>query len=279
MSAAIETKVGFADAGENHFCGHRVRDQLAGKSTWASLMALAVGAPAIDAAAAAMIDDAATCTLAADPRIWPLKVTRLVSSYGGTLAGFCAGHMLLEEAIMGPWPTSKSAELLLEIRSALAGDLRPEAVAAWVDGELARGRKLAGFGVPFRPADERVAALSECVERRGRSEGPMWSLAMTLDRLLYDRKKVHGNQSLALGALFLDLGFTPPQISVLTTAILDLCFYANAIEEAQLRSPSLRTLPSESVAYVGRPRVTSPRALAKKTLDSQSPMLAEPVYR
>ena len=277
--SAIETKVGFADAGENHFCGHRVREELAGRSTWASLMALAIGAPAIDSEAAAMIDDAATCTLAADPRIWPLKVTRLVSAYGGTLAGFCAGHMLLEEAIMGPWPTSKSAELLLEIRAALGDDLGDEAVARWLDGELASGRKLAGFGVPFRPIDERVIALTECVERRGRSSGTMWSLAMKLDRMLFEKKKVHGNQSLALGALFLDLGFTPPQISVLTTAILDLCFYANAIEEAALRSPALQTLPLESVEYVGRGRMTSPRALAKKTLDSQSPVLAEAVYR
>lgn len=275
----IETRVGLAEVGENHFCGRRVREDLAGKSSWASLIALAIGAAHIDGDAAAMIDDAATCTLAADPRIWPLKVTRLVSSYGGTLAGFCAGHLLLEEAIMGPWPTSKSAELLLEIRDALAGELTEDRVRAWVDSELARGRKLPGFGVPFRPADERVIALAERVERRGRSTGVMWSLAMKLDGLMYERKKVHANQSLALGALFLDLRFTPPQISVLTTAILDLCFYANAVEEARLRSPALQTLPRACVEYVGLGPATSPRALGKSTLDSQAPILDQTVFR
>jgi hypothetical protein len=279
MSATIETRVAFAEHGDNQFRGYAVKTELAGRVGWAELIALAVGSR-IDSANAALLEDAMACTLAADPRIWPLKVTRLVSSYGGALAGFCAGHLLLEEALMGPWPTGLAAELLVEIRGALGDATRDETlIAEWVTREIARGRKLAGFGVPFRREDERLIALKECVERRGRSAMPFWSLAMVLDVTMFAQKNVHANQSLALAALLLDLGFGTVQIPVVTTAMLDLCFYANAIEEASLASEILRRLPEEYVEYVGRAPRESPRAEAKRTLDSQAPVLNEPSFR
>ena len=44
-----------------------------------------------------MLDDLAVILSgAADPRIWPLKITRLVGSYGGTIAGFVAGQLCTE---------------------------------------------------------------------------------------------------------------------------------------------------------------------------------------
>jgi len=276
----IVTRVGFAEHGENHFCGHAVRVSLAGKAGWASLLSLAVGGRVLDAADAAVLEDAAVCTLAADPRIWPLKVTRLVSSYGGTLAGFCAGHLVLEGAIMGSWPTGLAASFLVEVAASL-GDRAsdPGTISRFVDEQLAAGRKLPGFGVPFRPVDERLIALGECLRDRGRDGGPYWSLAMRLDAAMAEKKNVHGNQSLALAAVFLDLGFSPAQVPVLTTALLDLCFYANAVEEAELRSESLQHLPDSCVRYIGRAPRTSPRAEAKRTLDSQSPALEQPAFR
>lgn len=278
--ATIKTHVGHAEHGDNIFCGESVRTTLAGQTGWAGLISLAVGSRLLSADDAAVLEDAAVCTLAADPRIWPLKVTRLVSSYGGTLAGFCAGHLLLEEAIMGPWPTGMAAAFLVEVASALGDGIEDdEATRQFVLAQLASGRKLSGFGVPFRPKDERVAALEECLVRRERANGKFWKLSKRLDAIMTAEKKVHGNQSLALAAVFLDLGFDPSHVSVLTTALLDLCFYANAVEEARLQSPSLRCVPAVYVEYVGREPRVSPRAEAKRALDSQAPVLAQTVYR
>lgn len=279
MIPRISTHVGQAQWGENQFCGHPVRESLAGKAGWASLISLAVGGRRLDADDAALLEDAAVCTLAADPRIWPLKVTRIASSYGGTLAGFCAGHLLLEEAIMGPWPTGMAAQFLIEVSDKLGDRANDsDAINAFVAQELAAGRKLPGFGVPFRRTDERVEALEECLQRRGRADGRFSALSTKLDAAMFAQKNVHRNQSMALAAVFLDLGFTPGQVPILTTALLDLCFYANAVEEAKLQSPSLRKLPGECVEYIGREPRLSPRGEAKRTLDSQAPILAERVF-
>jgi hypothetical protein len=275
----IETRVGRADWGENQFCGYAVHEALAGHEGWAGALALAIGRRRISAEDAALLDDAAVCTIAADPRIWPLKITRLVNSYGSVLAGFCAGH-LLEEAVLGPWPSRTAAKFLVEVHDAL-GDRVGDAGAVedLLLGELARGRKLPGVGVPFRPVDERLAAFAECVKRRGRDSGTYWKLMTAIDDVVHRHKKIRVNQILALAAAMLDVGFTTDQVPVLTTAMLDLCYYANAVEGAEQRPEMLRRLPVDCVDYVGREARLSPRAAARRTLDSQSPVLSAPVFR
>jgi hypothetical protein len=83
---ALPTRVAHAEWGVNRYFGFPVPDLL-GDETLTGLVALAVGARRLPAAEREVLDDIAVAMTLADPRIWPLKMTRLVASYGGGLAG------------------------------------------------------------------------------------------------------------------------------------------------------------------------------------------------
>jgi hypothetical protein len=274
----IVTRVGRAEDGDNAFCGYAVNAELAGTTSWASAFSLAIGGPLLDDARAALVTDIAVCSLAADPRIWPLKMARLVAAYGVTLPAVAVGHLALEGAVVGAEPTGKAAETLVAWGERLGPDPSQDKIGELLDELLSRGRA-AGFGVAFRALDERVAGIRRCLEKRGRTNGRYWRLLDALDGRMRERRKVQLNLAMASAAALLDVGFTPKQIRLWMSAYLDLCFYANAAEEAELQSESLRVLPANCVIYVGRAPRLSPRAEAKRTLDSRAPELTDPAFR
>ena len=278
-NTTIVTHVGHADWNENHFRGHAVNAELVGRDGWASVFSLAVGGPRLKGDDAGVLEDVAVCALAADPRIWPVKVARLVAAYGSPLMGLAAGHAALEGALMGPVPTGAAGAMLIELRARLGDAITSRsAVAELIEESLKRGR-VAGFGVAFRGIDERVVAMKDCLRRRHRDDGVHWRLIMLLDEVMAEKKDLHVNFSMATAAILLDLGYSPPQITLIMSTFLDVCFYANVMEGAEQRSESLRELPASCIEYVGRAPRLSPRAEAKRTLDSQAPVLAEPSYR
>ena len=264
---------------KNQFRGYAVNAELVGHDGWASIFSLAVGGTRLSGDDAGVIEDVAVCALAADPRIWPVKVARLVAAYGSPFMGLAAGHAALEGALMGPVPTGGAAEMLLGLRERLGDDVDdPEAIGRLLDELLAKGR-IAGFGVAFRGRDERVVAMKECLKRRQRDGGTYWRLIMLLDATMQDKKKLHVNFSMATAAILLDLGYEPRQVTLIMSTFLDVCFYANVLEASEQRSDVMQRVPDSSVEYVGREPRLSPRAEAKRTLDSQSPALAQPAFR
>ncbi len=260
MPDDITTRVARADWGENHFRGYRVNGQLVGTDGWASVLSLAAGGPRLGKEDAALVEDLAICSLAADPRIWPLKAARLVATYGSAFAGIASGHLLLAGAMMGPEPTGAAANLLIELATKL-GDRAddPAAVQELVDDLLANGR-VPGFGVAFRGADERVNAIKGCIATRGRESGPYWRLLSALEAAVRARRELHVNLGLAAAAVLLDVGMRPDTITFVMSAYLDVCFYANAVEGAEQKSEVLRRLPDDAVRYEGPPPRVSPRA-------------------
>jgi Citrate synthase, C-terminal domain len=276
---SVVTHVGHAVFGENKFRGYGINADLAGHDGWASAFSLAIGGPRLDRADSDVVEDMCVCCLAADPRIWPLKITRLVASYGAVMPAFAAGHLCLEGALVGPDGVGRAAATLAHWYDQLGDDAEDmEAVRRHVDAMLAQGR-VAGFGVVFRGRDERVEAITECVEKRGRESGRHWRLAVAIDRVMVERGKVQLNGAMASAAVLLDLGFSAPQIRLLMATYLDICFYANAMEGAEQKSAVLRALPREAVEYVGRAERLSPRAAAKRNYDSQHPVIQEAVFR
>ncbi len=276
---AVVTHVGHADWNENQFRGYAVNAELVGHDGWASAFSLAIGGPRLHGDDAGVIEDVVVCALAADPRIWPVKVARLVAAYGSPLVALAAGHAALDGALMGPVPTGAAGAMLIDFRERLGDAVTDrEAVANLLDELLARGR-VAGFGVAFRGTDERVVAMNECLRRRRRDVGTHWRLIMLLDDVMQEKKDLHVNFSMATAAILLDLGYSPPQITLLMSTFLDVCFYANVSEGAEQQSESLRELPASCIEYVGRAPRLSPRAEAKRTLDSQAPALTEPAFR
>jgi hypothetical protein len=206
------------------------------------------------------MDAIAVILTSADGRIWPLKLGRLVASYGGTLAGWCAALLTMEGQRIGPWIIGYAARDLLELRAA-AGERvdDDEAMAAEARRFLERGRRISGLGVPLREHDERYVALEAWVRGKGRDRLPFWRIQTALATQARAVGHLSPNAGLGVAALLLDLGHDPAQISALVTFVNQNVFAANAFEAAQQRAPEMQCLPEESVSYVGPPLRSSPR--------------------
>ncbi len=248
----LATRVGAAVWGDNLFRGRSVGQELAGKVSQWELLALAVGHESLAAADAPLLDDLITCCVAPDPRIWPLKIVRLLSAFGHVTAGTIAGSYSTEGSPFGWRSCSCSASFLLTMEDARRrGDLKRALAAPRVD-------PYPGYGVPFRNEDERVTALRECVRRRGRPGDVYWRLA----------HEVEGHPNVpplniggASGALLLDRGFSPEQILGLGPILAHPNYLANAMEGAAQAPAVLRRLPEGSIDDQTAPHRRSPRAM------------------
>jgi len=255
---AIRTRVGHADWGDNAFCGFSVATELAGEETIAGLIAMAAAGRRLSPDERAVLDDVAVAMTVADARIWPLKMTRLLSSYGSCLPAFAAAILCIEDASIGHWTSGEAAALLSQLRDE-ATELTVEAMRGPIEKRLKAGVRLIGFGVPFRPFDERVRTLKACLARSGREQLPHWRALEAAAGAARELRGLDANIGLAVAATCLDLGFTPPQIAVLSIALGMTDYLANAVEGAEQRLAILRRLPDDRVEYVGKAERASPR--------------------
>jgi hypothetical protein len=261
--APIVTRVARAAAGENYFCGYAVNGELVGRDGYWSALSLAVGHRRLDADEAGAIDDINTSHLVGDPRIWPLKLARLVASYGGTIAGYSAGLLITEQSRLGPSSTLWAGRFFVRVRDELAG--QPLTAERFAELE-ARGlvpRPIPGFGVPFRDEDERLIGLHERMRQRGRDRLPFATLYRQLIDVLGAAKGMRPNVAAAAAAILLDLGFTPEQGAHIGAGLACAYFLANANEGARQRLPQLQRLPEPAVRYVGAAPRQSLRAAAR----------------
>lgn len=255
----VVTRVAHASHGDNRFRGFSVAEQLAGAEHW-DLMSLAVGYRRLAKDEIAALNAMMACSLAADPRIFPLKVVRLVSSFGRFAPGVAAGYLMSDGGKIGPTTAAWSARMLLQLEADLEGaavtaqNLRPVALA-----RLRDGFRFPGFGVAFRENDERLPALRSLVQGAGRAQHHYWTLAHALDEVLRP-EKIPMNLAACVAAGLLDIGFSVEQISVLFLPLLDANYIANAFEQSQEPNAALQCLPSDRVEYRGPEPRRSPRA-------------------
>ena len=259
----ISTRVAKHLLGDNLYFGHRALADLLERETSTGLMFMAaIGRRPTDDERE-LVDAMAVILTSADGRIWPLKLARLVASYGGTLAGWCAALLTMEGQRLGPWILGYAARELVELRAAVGERIDDDAaVAAEAGAFFERKRRVVGLGVPLRVHDERYVALQAWVHRKGRDAFPFWRLQAILASHGRRAAGLAPNVGLGLAALLLDLGYTPEQIAALATFVNQNVFAANAFEAARQRSPEMLCLPEECVTYVGLPPRSSPRALA-----------------
>jgi hypothetical protein len=247
---------------EHCYFGRRVFGELAGRESLTGLTALSVLGRPLSPEDCAVLDDAAACLTLADPRIWPLKLTRVIAAYGGTTAAAAAGLLIEEDARIGPWTCEKAGELLTELQAQLSGsDLADDAVEAVVHRYLESHHFVWGFGTPFRARDERLVAFWACLERRGRRQSPYLRLLDAVARVVTDARQTEPNMGMAIAAAFLDLGIEPHEIGALATALMQHMFFAHAVEGARQAPAVLRRLPDSCVRYTGREPRESPRAI------------------
>ncbi len=255
---SLPTRVAQAVWGDNRFRGYSVNTELAGRIDAWSAVSLAVGHRILSPDEAAVLDDVVVCALAADPRIWPLKIVRLLSAYGHTTTGTVAGMYCTEAADIG-WRAYFIAGEFLESLASL-----PDATA-WgqdIESRIDRRERFPGYGVAHRHQDERVTALAACLDAKGRTSGRHWSLARELDVLLAPRG-VRMNMGAAGAAALMDLGFTPTQLLALGPYLVAPNYLANAVEGAEQRPATLRRLPAESIDDRTPKARLSPRATAR----------------
>lgn len=273
---SLPTRVGHASWGDNEFFGFRVLGDLAGRDSYWSAVSLSLGHRRLSEQEAGVLDDLTICCLAGDPRIYPLKAMRVGSAYGSCTMGVCAGYLAFDQGQLGPTTMGRASRLLVELSEQVGDPPDPARLTATLDGWLAQGRRLPGFGVVFRDRDERIDALLRCMRARGRTGQRYWRLMEAADAHGERAHRLPANIGLASSAVTLDLGFMPEQIEQLYLAFLVPCFLANAFEGAQQAPAVLQRLPDAAVEYVGTPARPSPREAARRAPGTTSPAGAAP---
>ena len=89
------------------------------RESFVGLLFLALAGRRPDENERGLLEDIAVAMTVAYPRIWPLKLGRLASSYGGCLAAVAAITVCLEGAYIGHWTSLKAAQLLIDAGHAL----------------------------------------------------------------------------------------------------------------------------------------------------------------
>jgi hypothetical protein len=250
---AIPTWVAHAEVGDNRLQGHSVAHELAGTESWLGIVVLGVTGRRLAAPERAMLDDLGVVMTVADPRIWPLKLGRLVASYGSTLAGLAAGTLAMDEALIGNWTFGKMAALLRTLRASVGSPDDSASVEAACRDRLGSDRRILGFGVSSRPVDERVEMLKLRVAERGRERLEYWTLFEHVCEAVFRMKGLRPNIASAAAAVCLDLGFDERETAVISAFIGLSDFLPNAAEGAVQMAPALQSLDAASIRYVGPP--------------------------
>lgn len=252
---SLPTRVARLIQDDHLWFGKSVSRELASSASFAELMAMAVHGRRLTAEEIGVVDDVAVVLTAADPRIWPMKIIRVVSSYGRPLPAMAAGHLVLQTSLLGPATSGEAARNLVELDD--SGD---EPLREGVERLLRRNKRLAGFGVAFRRDDERLLLLRACMLRRGRTGLRNWAASERMARVVLELRGARPNVGLGTAAALLDAGLTPDAITMLTLGLSEHMRLANAVEGARQAPEELRTLPASSVCYEGCGARVSPRA-------------------
>lgn len=272
-SLTQKTRSGHWGWDEHRYFGHRVFEDLTGKQSLTAIVALSVLRRPLPPDDVAVLDDMAGVVTLADPRIWPLKLTRLIASYGAAIPAVAAGLLMEEGARIGPSTGVGAAEVLVEFQSRIGGHVDDGAHVRAVVGEyLAEHSFVWGFGTPYRNRDERFVAFRECLRRRGRDQRPYFRTLEAVARVIREERQAEPNIGAAVAAMSLDMGLAPSEVGVMSAVMMQHMFFGHAVEEAAAPSKLLSKLPDEYVRYRGRKPRTSPRASDAATAGQPVPL-------
>jgi hypothetical protein len=257
----IRTRLGRAGFGDYDHFGVRVFRDLAGTTSYLGLIAFAITGRRLSPHDEAILDDLAVSSHVPEPRVWPMKLSRIGSSGGRPMPGFLCGSVVLDSDLLGGRVAEDAAAALVELRARVAAEDDDAPIVAFVEER----KRLVGFGVPFRDVDERVVSMRECLQRRARTDGAYWALAERFWRVVKERRGVPANIVGATAAICLDLGFEPREIAPMAAVLLQPTLLANAVAGAVESPEELRQLPDDAIRYVGPAPRESPRSLAARS--------------
>lgn len=266
-SLVIQTRVAHAGHVEHRFFGHGVYKDLAGRVSLAGLVAIGINGRRLTESEVGILDDIAAVWTIADPRIWPLKVVRLASAFGGPLQGFAASLLCQDCSYVGIWQSSPAtARWLIELGDLLKEGPRDSTrVAHVLQAFLESRRFIPGFGVPYRDEDERVAPMWQRLIARERDRLEFVQIFAKMGEVVRNERGMNPNIAGLTAAICLDLGFSADEIGMLLIALGTHMFVANAREGAEQTPEVLQRIPDDRVRYVGRAPRLSPKAAAHET--------------
>ena len=251
------TRVGRAIHGDNLFYGRSVKDDIVGKKNLWQILSMAVNGPELTPFQCAFLDAMAGAGLAADPRIWPLKATRVAGAYGDFYMSLGTALVLASDTAVGPSYCEFTARIFLRFDELLRAQpqLTIDEVVSRVKEE--QGGRLAGFGVPGRQEDERYLAISTWFDQN--CPGPeypvrYWTLCQELRPIMERRFGIRPNWMACVVVLLLDMGFDVHQLTSLSLMALFPCYFANAYEGSCVPEARLpERIDSSLVTYAGKP--------------------------
>lgn len=250
MNKPIDTRVGQILDDDNRFLGRSVfSDWERELRSPSDTLLVALGARELTSLDREAIRLVSLCLISPDARVWPLKLTRLLSSRGDAVAGYLGGQLVTAGRVMGPGAGRHAARCLHRVGESTGLDPSTEEVRAAVDAwkREAGTTIIGGFGVPFRPQDERRVALVRFV-----GDGPLarrrhWQLHF---RVVEALAPTPPNVVISIVALLLDVGVPAERCGLAVSVLMQHVFLAHALEAAQTDG-ALTSLPRELVGYRG----------------------------
>jgi hypothetical protein len=276
MSDPILTRVGTILDGDNRFLGRSTFHGWAEDLTAASdAVLVALGVREVTEEAREVARFVMIAGLSPDARVWPLKLTRLLASYGDPLAGYFGGQLVSAANNMGPGAVTMGARGLVWVREQVGDDATDAQIESAVAMWCARsGGRFAGFGVPFREVDERRAGLLHLVGDGPISRRPFWRLH---ERVVKAMAPHRPNIAISWAPMLLDIGIAADHGGIAISMLMCPNFLAHAIESARQDGGRLNALPASCVDYRGRaPRSTTDPHPAEASSDAAIP---EPLRR
>lgn len=260
----LPTRVARAGWEEHEYFDWRIFRDLTGRESLAGMLYLAATGKRGDAEDLAVVDAIAGVVAVADPRIWPLKIVRVASAYGSVLPAMATGALFFESATLGSMLACDAAAVLVSIHAGMGVERYDDEALERHIRELVRtGRRFPGFGVPFRPQDERLVALSSLLRARGRDERTHFRVFRKLADVVRAERRTEPNALGGIAAALLDAKVPADRVGVLLYALVQYGQLANAVEGAAQAPELLRTLPEGCVEYRGPAPRVSPRARSK----------------
>lgn len=248
----ITTRVGLIIDGDNRFFGRSVFEE------WAQLVRSPSDALLISLGVNELTDVAregvrliALCLASPDARVWPLKLTRLLSSWGDPVAGYFGGQLVTAGKVMGPGAGTSAALclqwLLHQVGEGASQEEVSSAVARW---KAENPGPIGGFGVPFREHDERRVALLRFVGDGPISKGRHWRLH---HQLVEAMAPVRPNCAISFSAILLDIGVAPERCGLAFSVLMPHVFLGHALEGSE-DGARLNDWPASHVEYRGTAR-------------------------
>lgn len=255
---------------DNRFCGSAVFAELAGRITSPiELLSLGFGMPPLDAEGREILRCLALCLTSPDARVWPLKMTRLLSCHGNAMAGYFGAQLANFSDRMGPGTASHAAASLRWLQARLPAEPTAAQVAAAVAEHVATRGRIAGFGVPFRREDERLLGLHRLLSGHPAQQRPAWRLHLRVIEALRASAQLEPNIVFPMTALLTDLGLSADRTGLFVSLLMNHTFAAHAVEAAEHDAPHLQTLAPEFLDDRSRSPRRSPRAVSAATSSAQ----------